>query len=80
VVVAKGPDGVLESHASDVIVLAAGVPALQQLLRSSPVLAAAGALLQNAIHHHHVTNQAIASMPSTPRPRMLLLLRVASWC
>jgi hypothetical protein len=42
VVVAKGPDGVVERHAADVIVLAAGVPALQQLLRSSPVLAAAG--------------------------------------
>ncbi|WIA19763.1 hypothetical protein OEZ85_005677 [Tetradesmus obliquus] len=41
VVVAKGPDGVLEHHHADVIVLAAGVPALQQLLRSSPVLAAA---------------------------------------
>uniref|UniRef100_A0A383VMW8 Amine oxidase domain-containing protein n=1 Tax=Tetradesmus obliquus TaxID=3088 RepID=A0A383VMW8_TETOB len=41
VVVAKGPDGVLEQHHADVIVLAAGVPALQQLLRSSPVLAAA---------------------------------------
>jgi phytoene dehydrogenase-like protein len=47
VVVAKGPDGVLEKHAADVIVLAAGVPALQQLLRSSPVLAAAGELLSN---------------------------------
>jgi hypothetical protein len=33
--------------AADVIVLAAGVPALQQLLRSSPVLAAAGTLVQN---------------------------------
>jgi hypothetical protein len=44
VVVAKGPDGVLERHAADVMVLAAGVPALQQLLRSSSVLAAAGEL------------------------------------
>jgi hypothetical protein len=42
VVIAKGPDGVLERHQADVIVLAAGVPALQQLLRSSPMLAAAG--------------------------------------
>jgi hypothetical protein len=45
VVIAKGPDGVLEKHQADVVVLAAGVPALQQLLRTSPVLAAAGVFL-----------------------------------
>jgi hypothetical protein len=30
--------------------------------------AASATCVPCACHHHHVTNQAIASMPSTPRP------------
>ncbi len=41
VVVAKGPQGSTETYKADVIVLAAGIPALQQLVTKSPVLAAA---------------------------------------
>jgi phytoene dehydrogenase-like protein len=41
-VVAKGPQGVAETFDADAVVLAAGVPALQQMVRSSRLLGSAG--------------------------------------
>lgn len=41
VVLAKGPEGLVEQYDAEVIVLAAGVPALQRLVLQSRVLAAA---------------------------------------
>jgi phytoene dehydrogenase-like protein len=41
-VVAKGPQGVTETFDADAVVLAAGVPALQQMVRSSRLLGSAG--------------------------------------
>lgn len=40
-IIARGPEGVTERYNADVIVLAAGIPALQKLVTKSRVLAAA---------------------------------------